>query len=164
MAGLGALGAIASLAGTVVSAAGTIAAGKQAQANANWQALEQERQAKAEQASAQREAQQLERRKDLALSRHQAVAAASGLSASDPTSLDIRGEIEEYGTMQQQLAQYGGRDRRAGLEAQATATRLEGDLAAKRARSSAIGTILGGIGGLARYSTGGGGRASSYYG
>lgn len=150
------IGAIASLIGTVVSAAGTMAAASQQKAAADWQAKEYERQAKAERAAAQHESEQLERRKDLAQSRLQTVAAASGFSATDPTALNVGGEIARYGTMQEQMAQYGGEDRAAGLNSQATLARLSGQAAATGARYRAIGTIIGGIGGLARYGGGGG--------
>lgn len=156
---MAALGTIFSVLGTVVSAAGQMAAANQEKAAAEWQAKEYERQARAERAAGQREAEQQERKKDLALSRLQTVAAASGFSATDPTALNIGGEIERYGTMQQQMSQYGGADRAAGLESQATATRLSAKARATGARYSAFGTILGGIGGLAKYQ--GGGSSSS---
>ncbi len=46
--------------------------------------------------------------KRLALSRIQAVSAAGGFMATDPTTLDLLGDTDEYGTYQQQLTQYGG--------------------------------------------------------
>lgn len=160
------IGAIASLAGTVISAAGTMAAASQQQAAANWQALEYERQAKAERAAAQTDSMEQQRRKDLALARLQTVAAASGFSATDPTALDLAGDIQQYGTYRQQLVQYGGEDRAAGLKGQATAARMAGQAAASGARFKAIGTLLGGFSGLARY--GGGGASTTaapdYYG
>jgi hypothetical protein len=160
------IGAIASLLGTVVSVAGTMAAANQQQQAANWQALEYERQGKAEQAAAQSQAEQLERRKRLAQSTLQATAAASGFSATDPTALDITGEIARYGTMQSQMAMYGGADRRAGLESQATLARLSGQAAATGARGKAIGTLISGLGGLAKYGGGGGTTtaAPNFYG
>lgn len=163
---MAALSAIMSVVGTVISAAGTMAAAKQQEQAADWQAKEYERQAKAERAASQQEAQQLERRKDLAQSRLQTVAAASGFSATDPTSLNVGGEIERYGTMQEQMARYGGEDRAAGLNSQATLARLSGQAAATGARYKAMGTIIGGIGGLARYGGGGStaGSSSGYLG
>lgn len=163
MAGLAGIGSIFSLLGTVVSAAGTMAAAKQQEKAAEWQKLEYERQAKAETAAAQREAETQQRKKDLALSRLQTVAAASGFSATDPTALNVGGEIERYGTLQQQMAQYGGTDRAAGLRAQGELGVLSAKARTAGAQGQAFGTILGGIGGLARYGGGGGSQPSGYY-
>lgn len=160
------LALIATVLGSAVTAAGTIAAGKDAKAQANWQALEYERQGKSERASAQRQAEQEQHRKRLAESRLQTVAAASGFTATDPTALGILTGIEEEGTIRAQLAQYGGEDRAAGLQSQATLSRMAGSAAKRKANYTAIGTILGGLGsGLAKYNTGGSTAApSSYYG
>lgn len=151
------IGAIASLAGTLVSVAGTMAAAKQQQAAANWQALEYERQGKAEAANAQRQAEQLDRRRRLTQSTLQARAAASGFGATDPTVLDLTGEIGRYGTVQSQLAQYGGLNRQAGLESQADLSRMSGQAAMQGGTYRAVGSLLSGISGFARYGGGGGG-------
>jgi hypothetical protein len=152
---------IAMIASTAISAAGTIAAGNQQKAAGKWQQQENERQAMAERASAQRDADQLDRRRELAQSRLQTVGAASGLSTTDPTSLAISDEIERYGTMQTQMAQYGGEDRATGLNAQGAIARYSGDAAASGSRYRAVGTILGGIAGLDRYRNRGGGNAGA---
>lgn len=154
MAMLAALSAIASIAGTVVSAAGTIAAGKAQQQAAEYQAKQQELKAKEEQAAAQRDAEQYKRKKELTLSTLQTKAAGSGFSASDPTSLALADEITKYGTYQEQLAMYGGTSRAAGLESQAMLSRMEGKAKMSAARSSATGTILGGISSMAGRSYG----------
>jgi multidrug efflux pump subunit AcrA (membrane-fusion protein) len=156
------LGAIFSMVGSVVSAMGTIAAGKAQAAAAEYQAKQLEARGKQERAAAQVEAQQYESQKKLALSKHQAHAAASGFSATDPTNLVIADRIERYGTLQQQMVQYGGEDRQAGLEAQAEARRMEGRAAKQGARYSAMGTIIGGFGGLARSYGGGYSSGGSY--
>jgi hypothetical protein len=165
--------ALAGGAGALVSAQGTIAAGKAAQASANYEAQQLEIKAKEEQAAAQRDAQEFARRKDLALSELQSKSAGSGFTATDPTSLAIADEIAKYGTMQEQMAMYGGESRRTGIEAQATGRRMEGKAAMAGARSSALGTILGGISSMAgkfagpsrqTYGGGGGGYAGYYTG
>jgi cell division protein FtsL len=159
---MAAIGTILSVVGTFVSAAGTMAAAKQQEKAAEWQKLEYERQAKSETAAAQRDAEALQHKKDLALSRLQTVAAASGFSATDPTALNVGGEIEKYGTMQQQMAQYGGADRAAGLRAQGDLGVLAAKARTTGANAQAFGTILGGLGsGLSRYGGGGGGAGPS---
>lgn len=151
------IGAIFSLLGTVVSAAGTMAAAKQQERAAEWQRLEYERQAKAERASAQREGEAEGRKRDLALSRLQSMAAGSGFSATDATALNVGGEIAKYGTYRQQVAGYLGQDRAAGLEAQGELGVLAAKARSAQARGQAMGSIIGGLGGLARYGGGGGG-------
>lgn len=149
MAALGIIPIVASLAGAAIAAQGTIAAGKAQQQAAEYEAAQLEIKAKDQQAAAQREAQQYERKKELALSSLQATSAGSGFSATDPTSLAIADEIAKYGTYQEQMAQYGGLSERAGLEAQAQLRQMEGRAAMKAARTNAVGTIIGGISGMA---------------
>jgi hypothetical protein len=170
------------LAGTAVSAVGTIAAGRQAAAigameqqrlmqagdaaekASKYQARQLEVQSKNEMAAGQREAEQHRRQKSLALSKLTANAAAGGFTATDPTALALSDDITEYGTLQEQMAMFGGASRAAGLRSQAEAARYSGATAqmsgysqgniamatgqAKQNASyyNAAGTILGGVG------------------
>jgi hypothetical protein len=151
MAMLAAIAPIAQVIGAGVGALGTLAAGRQAKEAGEWQAREHERVAMAERAAAQREAEQVSRRADLAQSRLQTVAAASGLSATDPTALNLEGEIASHGDLQARMTRYGGEDRATGIGAQADMARYSGRAAQNASYYRAAGTILGGIGGLARY-------------
>jgi hypothetical protein len=114
-----------------------------------FEAAQLEERGQEEEAAAQREAEQLRRRRDLALSRLTARSAASGFSATDPTALNLGEDIARYGTYQENLATFGGRSRRAGLEAQADAARFSGDAARQASYWRAGGTILTGVGSLA---------------
>jgi hypothetical protein len=153
---------VATIAGSAVSAAGTIAAGNAEAQQAEYQAAQLDIRAKEEQAQGQQEAKQLREQKERALSSLTARSAASGFSATDPTSLALADEIERYGTLQEQMAQYGGKSRRTGTEAQATGARISGKAAKKGSKLSAAATILGGISsGLSKYNTGSGGGSSS---
>ena len=149
MGGLALIGTIASVAGTAISAASTIAganaaakqqkasgdaqllASQQSAVNAEYQAKQYDIRAKEERAAAQQEAFAIQRTKRLALSRNQAVAAASGFNADDASVLNINSEIERYGYMQSAMANYGGESRAAGDEAQAAGLRAEGQAAVK---------------------------------
>ncbi len=163
MAELAAIGTVISMLGTAVSAQGTIAAGKAQEAAAKQEALQLEAKGKEEQAAAQREGEEYKRKKELTLSKLQTNAAASGFTATDPTSLALADEIERYGTYQQQMTQYGGESRRTGLNEQASLRRMEGKAAASAARTSAAATIIGGIGSMAsRFGQPSGGGSSSY--
>jgi hypothetical protein len=154
-----------------VSAVGTISAGKaQAEAlnqqaaidqqNANFEAAQLDIRANEERAAAGVEAEQQKRQKNLALSRLQALSAAGGFSATDPTALGLADEIERFGTFQEEVAQFGGEARQSDLRTRAQATRFRGQASAdarrtearavvRGSRFSAAGTILGGIGGAA---------------
>jgi hypothetical protein len=149
MAALPFIAMAASLAGSVVSAAGTLAAGKAEQRAKNYEAAQLDAEAKQKQAEAQIEGERYQRKKELTLSTLQNEAGASGFSATDPTSLALADEISRYGTYQQQLAQYGGENQRAGLEAQAQGRRLTGEAERIGSRYKAVGTILGGISSMA---------------
>lgn len=137
---------LATIGGSAVSAMGTIAAGNAAQQQAEYEAQQLDIRAKEEQAQAQQEAKQYREQKERAQSALTARAAASGFSATDPTALALADEIERYGTLQEQLAQYGGKSRRAGTEAQATGVRMTGKAKKQGSRYSAVGTILSGVG------------------
>lgn len=143
------VGTALSIIGTVVSAAGTIAAGQARQRAAEYEAKQLDIRAQEERAAAGRQAEQQNRMKRLALSRIQAVSAAGGFSTTDPTTMDLMGETDEYGTYQAQMTQYGGESREAGVRAQAESARLSGQAAMQGAMFSAAGTIIGGFANVA---------------
>lgn len=166
-AALPAIAIASTIAGTVVQAQGTLAAGRAEKQAADYEAKQLDIEAKQRQAEAQLESEQYKRNKDRALSRLQAVSAASGFSATDPTALAKADEIARYGTYQEQLAGFGGKRQRAGLEAQAEGRRLTGRAAMQGARYKAAGTILGGISSIAgkygkSYASSGGGSSLRY--
>lgn len=158
MAGLGLAGGLA-LVGTFVSAVGTLAAGQSRKKQADYEAAQLENQAKEERAAAQQEGFEIARTKRLALSRNQAVSAASGLSATDSGSLDLMGDIEGYGTWQEQIAKYGGDSRAEGLKASAEGARRTGRAAVTASFIDAASTIAGGASSF--FTKYGGGGAST---
>lgn len=153
---------ISTAAGTALSAAGTIASGKamaqQARNEANvrrWQAEQMEVQGKEEFAMSQRQADQLRREKKLALSRLQATSAASGFTANDPTTLDLAGDIEQYGTFREQMALYGGETKKRDLQYGAAGSRYSAMMSDQLASDyktnsylNAAGTIASGAGSI----------------
>ena len=168
MSGLETVALIATLAGSAVTAVGSIAAGnaKAAQAESEakareFQAAQLDIAAKEEKASAQSDMLELRRRKNLALSQLQARAAGSGFSATDPSSLHLGSEIEKYGTYQEQMAMYGGEAKARDARFSAAANRYSASMSRELGQSyktagylSAAGTILGSIGGMAgKYTT-----------
>jgi hypothetical protein len=158
---MAAISAVLGVVGSLVSAAGTMAAGKAQQQAAEYEAKQLEIKGMEERAAAQREGQEHEKKTDLALSSLQARGATGGFSATDPTALAIGDEIAKYGTYQQQLAMYGGESRQAGLEAQAEGRRMEGRAARQGAKYAALGTIIGGVGGAFKTMSGAGGTGGA---
>ena len=127
---LPALSAVAGIAGTAMSAFGAIQQGRQQAAAANQQAQMAEFQQKQldikaneEFAAAQQEGFQLKRNKELALSTAQTRGAKSGFMPDWKNAE----ETEAYGTLQQQMAQYGGASRQQGLREQAKLTGMQAD-------------------------------------
>lgn len=163
MAALAAIGAVFKVLAPIVSGAGTIAGaaisaqGQKASARAqqralDYQAKQLEIQAKEEQAAAQHQVFEKRREKQMALSALQSRGAAGGFETTDPTGLQIGEEIAKYGTLQEMMAAYGGRSRRAGLEAEAVGRRAEGASIVQGAKSAAMGTLIGGVtSGFARF-------------
>ena len=149
MSGLETLGLIAGLVGSGVSAVGTIAAGNQAQAAAEFEAAQLDAAAAEEKAAAGREAAQKRKERDFVMSRQQAVAAESNLGALDETVLDLAGDVAQEGEYQARMSQYGGDQRASGRRAQAQAARMSGKAAKTGSYLSAAGTIMGGIGSFA---------------
>ncbi len=135
-----AIGKIAMIGGTLLSSAGAIQAGKQQQAAASYQADQLEASGKAEFAASQRKALEERRRSDLAISRAKAVGAASG----GGQDLNLLGAIEEEGTYNTLAAEWEGKERMAGRNAQGAAARVEGKNARKAAVLSAGTTLLDG--------------------
>jgi hypothetical protein len=155
---------VATAVGTYVSARGTIAAGKQAQAAADYEAAQLDIRAKEERAAARFEAEEKKRTKELALSELTSKSAASGFTATDPSTLALADEIYKYGTLQEQMAMYGGESRGTGAEAQAEGRLFEGRAARSASKTSALATILGGISTMAgRYGQSTGTAASGGY-
>jgi len=140
------IGAVASLASTVISAAGTIAAGKAQKQQADFQAAQLEVQAKEERAVAQQDALETARKKRLSLSTLQNRAAASGFGAADPTVLDLMGEIAKYGTFEEQLARFGGNSRAERSLSSAELAKMRGAAAQSSAFASGAASIIGGVG------------------
>lgn len=157
------IGAIIGLAGTVVSAMGTIAAGKAQAQQAEYEAKQLEIRAAEERAAAQREAIDTRRTVNQATSRQQTVAAASGFGAMDDTVIDLAADTYARGEYMAGLQKYGGEERYRGNIAQAGATRLSGKAAQQGAQFSALGTLLGGFSSMFGKYGGGGFQSTPSY-
>ena len=152
------------VAGTAVSAMGTIAGGRAAEQAGLLQQQAYEFRAKQEEiaanqarAEAQRVAMEKRREGRLLTSKLVARAAASGGAVDDPGTLDLAGDIGARSEYYAELEMFKGENKARGLEDAAVADRYSGMAAlaegqAKRQAStySALGTIIQGGGGLFR--------------
>lgn len=158
------LGTLASFSGQLTAGRAAEAAGKSQKQALDYQAGLLEQQAGQERATAQRRAYEERRKATLVGSRAQAVAAASGGGALDPTVLEITGDIAGEGEYNALTQMFTGEERALGLENEAALRRYEGDEALragkirkKQAKIAAIGTLLSGLGEatlMAKYGSG----------
>lgn len=148
MAALGAVvGAIGSIASGVIGAAGAIQQGQAANQAAKFEATQQEMAGKEEFAASQRDAETARLEGELIRSRQQAVAAASGGGATDPTIVRLMTDTAKVGELNAQSALYGGESRRRGLFDQAMGTRMTGKAALQGSYLGAAGQLASGFGG-----------------
>lgn len=156
MAALGTIGAVISGISTVVSAAGTIAAGKAQKQEADHAAALRRVEVQQENAIAQRRAQGEARKGRLAQSRLRALSAKSGF---DPNSAGIDAISDRIGvqtTYNEAAQRFGGRDRLRAGYAEAAGMEATGRARAAGARASAFGTLLGGASNMFTQYGGGG--------
>lgn len=140
----GTFASAAMTAGTILSAVGQIGGAIGAKNAANFEAKQMVAQAGTERATSQRAAAEERRQKNLNQSRAQAVAAASGGGASDPTVVDIQGDLEVEGEYRALSQLYEGEERARGLIGAASAKKVEGRQALTGGLIGAAGTILSG--------------------
>jgi hypothetical protein len=134
---MAALGVVAS----VISAVGGIASGIAQNNAAQFEAQQQEAQGKEDFAASQRQAEQQRKEAQLVQSRQQALAAASGAGAQDPTIVRLMSQTAGQGELNAQSSLYTGEQQKRGLFDQAKGTRMTG-------QANMIGSFLGGAGDL----------------
>lgn len=127
------------LLGTGLGAAGTVYGGIQARAGAEAEGRQLKAKGDEEKAIGQRKAMQAQREKQLALSRINAVSAASGGGAGDDSITALMEGVQQQGDYNSMLELYQGNSGRNKAYASAAARRAEG-------RSALTGSILGAAG------------------
>jgi hypothetical protein len=145
MSGLELLPMFFSAAGAGLGAIGTVKAGQAADAQARQDALNMEAQGKEELAAAQREALQKRREGQLINSQAQAVAAASGGGADDPTIVRLMTQTSEQAETNAGSVMFGGLSRQRGLFDGAKARRREGQASLLGSYSSGFGQAASGL-------------------
>ena len=151
-AAFGPMMAIASLAmgaiGTGISAAGSIAAGQNAQAMGNFQQREYGEQAMNDVATGQRKMLDQQRQGDIVKSRLVAAAAGNGINATDGSTSVLGQQIagrSEYSSLMD-LSQ--SRNAAAGLTNMGSGAKYQGDLSNAMAPYAAFGSVAGGAGSM----------------
>ena len=135
---------VALLAGTAMSATGSLMQGYQNKKLMEFQAGQDEQQAKAELAAADIEAQNIRKAMKGQIGAARAAYGASGASANDGTPLIVERDIAEGGESDAMLALLGGRQRSSALRDQAAMGRQGGRMAMTAGVIGAGGTLLQG--------------------
>ncbi len=144
-----AIGALATVAGTITTAMGQARQGDATAAAARYRQKQQQIQAAdALKRGAQKE--EAQRRKTAALkSKQLAVMAASNLDIGSGSPLDILSDTAQLGELDAQVIRGNAEREAAGLEAGADLSGLEADSAQRAGNIAAFGTVLGGVGSVA---------------
>jgi hypothetical protein len=148
--GMEIIGAALGAVGTAVNVVGTIAQGRQAEADAKFEAEQYRRKGQEALAVSQRTAEDKTHEMQMVLSRQQALTGASGLGALDPTVVDLAGDTFQKGTYNARMAVASGRNQQNDYYDKANATIASGRAAEKGAMLSAFGE---GVGGLSNFFT-----------
>lgn len=166
------LAPVVGLVSSGISAMGSISAGNaQAQAEernaqnaqllAAYQAKQYKFEGESELAGAQRTMEGTQQKLAYTQSKLIATAAASGAGATDPTVLNVSGQLQQQGTLAALTDLWNGQNARTGAENKANAAIYQGQIDAQNdlmkaaaarqaAQNSAFGSILSGFGGLAK--------------
>lgn len=137
----------ASLAGGAIASEGALQRGRAENDMAQTEAVQLDAKGREEFAAAQQEAFAKRREGRLALSRAQALAAASGGGADDPTIVKLMSGIASEAEYNAGTAVYGGTSRRAGLLDAANNRRKSGQASLLGSRYEAAGQFLRGVSG-----------------
>jgi hypothetical protein len=153
---LGIISAVSALAGVGTGIAGTISSADAATEQAQSQAAALRAKAAADKAQAnlelgysQREALQQRRKTELALSRSQALAAAGGGLATDPSTLALESDIAGQGEYNALAALAAGQTRAGTLQQQADIDLFNADRYLRAGDIAQRGAIFSGIGNIA---------------
>lgn len=145
MSGFETLALIAGGIGTAVSTLGTIQAGREAKAQADYQAKVQEMQADESVASSQRDAAEKYRQGRLIASQQRAAIAGSGGDLTDPSVIDIMADTDFETDLAARTDIYRGEQQARGLNDAAVNSRISGKNAQKASYISAAGNLFSGV-------------------
>lgn len=145
MSGFETLALVAGGIGTAVQAFGTISAGREANARAQYEAKVQEQQADEAYSASQRDAAETYRKGQIMLGDQRAAIAGSGGSLTDPSVIDIMGDTGAEIDLAARTDIYKGEQQARGYNDAAVNSRISGKNAQKAAFISAAGDIFSGV-------------------
>ncbi|AXV15122.1 hypothetical protein CYG48_05055 [Neorhizobium sp. SOG26] len=145
MSGFETLALIAGGIGTAVQTFGTIQAGREANARAQYEAKVQEQQADEAYAASQRDAAEKYRQGRLMLSQQRAAIAGSGGDLTDPSVLDIMGDTAAEIDLAARTDIYKGDQQARGYNDAAKNSRISGKNALNASYISAAGSLFSGV-------------------
>lgn len=134
---LKAVGTIAGVGGSALSADGAKKAGKAGQQAKEYEARQYEAQAVQVIGTAQRDMLKERRQKEMVVSRAQALAAFGGGSVSDPTVVNIIADLENEGAYREAVALYQGEEEANKLRQAAGLAKMEGRVIRKGGQAQA---------------------------
>ena len=140
--GLAGIATVVSTLGTIVGAAGAIAQGQNAKAQAEYQAKLQEIKGTEDQAAQQRKALDKQHQGMLIQSKLQAGAAASGAGASDPTIINLSEDVAGRTAYEAGLLNWSGLAAKDNALNTATAYKAAGDAAEQQGNLTALGGLF----------------------
>jgi hypothetical protein len=142
---LGTLASVAGLGGTILSAKSQMdqADYQEQLGRVQNQALQQK--ANQDAASAERTQEQTNRQTQFTLSRDQAISAASGGSATDPSVLNVEGQVAQQGDYNALAALYAGQSKAAADQYQGSIDLFQGNRAGAAGPFNAGATLLSGF-------------------
>jgi hypothetical protein len=159
------IGAILGIASSVIGFAGAQSQAKFIEAQAKNEQQQLNRMSAEEKAVASRDAQAKSKETSLLLSRQQAVAAASGAGATDPTVLELAGDLAKEGNVQSRELMRQGLEKGQMLEYRGTVGRQMAKSQAKMTRLAGWGSMIGGFADAANtFASSGGTSAFGKYG
>ncbi len=142
------MGAVAGA--SLIGAGAQLAGGQNAMQNAQYQAAQSMQNAQAAFASGSSEVNNIYTQMQLTQSRGLAVAAASGANALSPSVVNLAALNAGYGVFNQSMAQYNAQTKANASTNQANADIYQGQQQQQAANMQATGTILSGVGSIAR--------------
>ncbi len=145
MSGFETLALIAGGIGTAVSTLGTIQAGREAKAQAEYQAKVQEQQADEAYASSQRDAAEKYRKGRIMIGDQRAAIAGAGGDLTDPSVLDIMGDTEAEIDLAARTDIFRGEQQARGYNDAAVNSRITGKNAQKAAFLNAGASLFSGV-------------------
>lgn len=134
--------------GVGVQALGTITQGREAKAQADYQAQVAAANADEAQASSQRDAAEQYRRGRILESKQRAAIAAGGGSTADPSVLDIMGDTASAADLNARTEIYKGENQARGYDSMAAVDRAQGKSAMSAAYLGAAGDLFSGASSL----------------